>query len=68
MTVLENIFSGLAEQLREQLRRAQGPPKWCKRCSRNHPRGVPCDTVTVALVAKSGRMVSRQVHRSRMSD
>lgn len=59
--LLEQILGGLAADLR----RGQGPVKWCRRCGRKHPTRQWCGLVQVTVPAKSGRMVERQVHASR---
>lgn len=42
--------------------RAEGPVKWCKRCSRRHPARQPCDLYLRERRAKSGRTVRRWAH------
>ena len=41
---------------------SEGPVKWCKRCSREHPSRAGCGLISVAVEARSGRMVRRYVH------
>lgn len=38
-----------------------GPMAWCKRCSRNHRRGAPCDLVEVTRMV-NGHKVKRLAH------
>ena len=57
--------AAVEEAVREPARavpQKQGPLKWCKRCSREHPSRAGCGMVSVAVEARSGRMVRRYVH------
>jgi hypothetical protein len=60
--ILANVLGGMAEEVR----RGGGPVKRCQRCGREHPTRRPCDLVEVMVPAKSGEMVKRQVHASRI--
>ena len=58
-SALARILSGMATELA----RGHGPVKWCKRCGRKHGTRAGCGLVTVAVKAKSGRMVERRTRR-----